>query len=112
MGISGGILAQGPGHLVLVGGTGTVLMDVLSARGLAGPVYAPEDISHLLHELARLTPEERATIPYLPESRIHIFPTGLVVLEAIMENFGLSAIRVSKRTNMDGYLYELATRQQ
>lgn len=101
-----------PDHWALVGGTGVTLVSLI--QGLPFPMQ-PEDntlvqaheVEHWLYHLARLTPHERAQIPGMPLSRLHILPTGLCILHTLMQRLSIPQVRVTQRTNLDGYLYSL-----
>ena len=57
--------------------------------------------------LASLSLEERMRVPGLPQSRAVHMPHGLCILIAALETAGFSALTVSGRTNLDGYLLSL-----
>lgn len=99
-------------HWTLVGGTGTTLVCLI--QGLPYPMQPSEDtvvhaqeVEWWLYHLARLTPHERAQIPGMPASRVHIMPTGLCILHTLMQRLSIDQVRVTRRTNLDGYLYRL-----
>lgn len=48
----------------------------------------------------------------MPPTRVHIMPTGLVILEALLEQLAIKEITVSLRNNLDGYLYRLFSMPQ
>ncbi len=112
------ILSGLPAHLpqpeswALVGGTGTTLVCLI--QGLPSPMQPQEDtlvsaqeVERWLFHLARLTPHERGQIPGMPLSRVHIMPTGLCILHTLMHRLSIPQVRVTLRTNLDGYLYQL-----
>ena len=45
--------------------------------------------------------------PGLPPARVHILPTGLTILSCLMERLDIGRVRVTRRNNLDGYLYRL-----
>ena len=71
-----------------------------------------EDVQGWLTRLATMTPEERARLAGMPPTRVHILPTGLVILREVMAQLGIGQLRVTQRTNLDGYLYRLVAMPQ
>lgn len=65
------------------------------------------DARRLLTLLAPLPVEERKKVPGLPASRAEHMPNGLCILIAALEETGFDGLRVSIRTNLDGYLLSL-----
>ncbi len=96
----------------LVGGTGTTAVNMLLEQPWDLPcpeeqTLTREQAEGLLGLLAPLSGEERARLPGLPPSRVDILPTGLVILCCLMERLSIDGIRVTRRNNLDGYLYRL-----
>ncbi len=96
----------------LVGGTGTTLAGMV--EGLTyhdtlpeGIVLTLETVSEWLTRLADMTASQRSALPGMPPTRVHILPTGLAILEGVMEHVSIPQLRVSQRNNLDGYLYRL-----
>lgn len=95
----------------LLGGTGTAALAVL--RGIPCGDPLPEDgmihiaeAEDLLRRLAALDLKARAALIGMPPTRLHILPTGLLILLEAMRYLRLSQIQVSQRNNLDGFLYE------
>lgn len=95
----------------LLGGTGTAALAVL--RGIPFGQPLPEDgavsleeAEGLLGRLAGLDPAGRAALTGMPPTRLHILPTGLLILCELMRWLHIARIHVSQRNNLDGYLYQ------
>ena len=58
--------------------------------------------------LSSMTLEERKQVPGLPHSRAAHYPLGLCILISSMDVLGFQQLTVSGKTNMDGYLLNLA----
>ncbi|NLC33362.1 MAG: hypothetical protein GX781_08700 [Clostridiales bacterium] len=104
--------AQLPKEWTLVGGTGTTLINMMLMQPYHQPCPEGKDISRdeageWLERLALLSPQERAALPGMPSSRVHILPTGLTILKSLMDYLNINRIRVTRRNNLDGYLYRL-----
>ncbi len=104
--------AQLPKEWTLVGGTGTTLINMMLMQPYHQPCPEGKDISRdeageWLERLALLSPQERAALPGMPSSRVHILPTGLTILKSLMDYLNINRIRVTQRNNLDGYLYRL-----
>ena len=105
-------LPEPPEGWTLVGGTGTTMVNMMLKQPWDLPCPEEKEVTRQQAEdwLLRLAPmnkEERARLPGLPPSRVHILPTGLVILNCLMERLGIDSIRVTRRNNLDGYLYRL-----
>ena len=46
-------------------------------------------------------------LPGIPPTRLHILPTGLAILKSLMDYMDIERILVTRRNNLDGYLYRL-----
>ncbi len=106
-----------PRGWTLVGGTGNTLANMMVKRPYdkLAPEDHPltlEDVQGWLTRLATMTPEERARLAGMPPTRVHILPTGLVILREVMAQLGIGQLRVTQRTNLDGYLYRLVAMPQ
>jgi exopolyphosphatase/guanosine-5'-triphosphate,3'-diphosphate pyrophosphatase len=99
----------------LVGVAGTIT--TLSAVHLGLPGYDRDAIHHstlslddvrsLLGTLARMTSEERRTLPAMPSGREDVIVAGAVILERIMRAFGFGEVTVSEADILDGLLATL-----
>ena len=96
----------------LVGGTGTTLVNMI--RKQPWDRFCPEeytitrgDVAEWTERLAAMPAEERARLAGMPPARVHIMPTGLVILDSLMQRLSIDEIRVTRRNNLDGYLYRL-----
>jgi len=101
----------------LVGGTGTALLGLITRLPHTQPlpeghIITRDQVHDWLEKLAQLSPEQRAQLPGMPPTRVHIMPTGLVILEALLEQLAIKEITVSLRNNLDGYLYRLFSMPQ
>ncbi len=101
-----------PDAYTLVGGTGTSFAALLTATPWPQP--APEgtpftraDVTHWLERLASMPPQQRAQLTGMPPTRLHILPTGLVILESLMSWLEIDQLAITHRGNLDGYLYRL-----
>ena len=114
-GLSQGVPA--PQGWALVGGTGNTLVNMVARRPYDKPVTEDypltlDEVREWLDRLAGMTAEERARLAGMPPTRVHIMPTGLVILRTVMEQLGIDRLRVTQRTNLDGYLYRLVAAPQ
>lgn len=103
---------QKPEGYTLVGGTGTTFAAMLC--GTPFPAQAPEgslieaqQVSQWLERLCLMDEAQRAALPGMPPTRLHILPTGLVILEAVMARLEIQSLAVTHRGNLDGYLIRL-----
>lgn len=101
-----------PRQWMLVGGTGTTLVNMLLKQPYDKPCpdehdLSQEEVKAWLTKLAGQRPEERAMLPGIPPTRLHILPTGLAILQSLMDFLKIQRIRVTRRNNLDGYLYRL-----
>jgi exopolyphosphatase / guanosine-5'-triphosphate,3'-diphosphate pyrophosphatase len=101
----------------LVGGTGTTLLGLITRLPHTQPlpeghIITRDQVHDWLEKLAQLSPEQRAQLPGMPPTRVHIMPTGLVILEALLEQLAIKEITVSLRNNLDGNLYRLFSMPQ
>lgn len=101
-----------PEGWALVGGTGTTLVNMILKQPWDKP--CPEDhyvsrkeVNEWLERLSLTPAEDRVRLPGLPPQRVHITPTGLTILSNLMERLEIDSIRVTRRNNLDGYLYRL-----
>ncbi len=101
-----------PGQWSLVGGTGTTFVNLLLK--LPYDKLCPEEteisrdvVEEWLERLSVLNIEERAMLPGIPPTRLHILPTGLAILKSLMDYMDIERILVTRRNNLDGYLYRL-----
>jgi exopolyphosphatase/pppGpp-phosphohydrolase len=86
--------AATPAEIVAVGGTASNVLKVLPGGALDGSVTR----QHLLDALAVLSiePAARASERHgINPIRARILPAGVVILDAIMERYGVRQIRVS-----------------
>jgi exopolyphosphatase/guanosine-5'-triphosphate,3'-diphosphate pyrophosphatase len=90
-------------HLAGTGGTATILarMELKSDRydreRIERTALSFEKIIAHRKILWKLPLEERKEIPGLPKSRADVILTGVIIYEAIMEEFGFKQLRVSTR---------------
>lgn len=105
-----GVQADGR-PFALVGGTGTALLGLIQGIPFGQPL--PEDspinreaVLDWLRRLAGMDEAGRAALTGMPPGRIHILPTGAVILHQLMLWLGLEQVVVSQRNNLDGYLYQ------
>ncbi|MHC1787254.1 MAG: Ppx/GppA phosphatase family protein [Christensenellales bacterium] len=109
------VLSEGPNQWTLVGGTGTTLAAMAAGpeaagEGIEGLRLNQETVTLWLERLAGMDPSARAALPGLPPTRVHILPTGLVILEALMRHLSAESVSVTQRGNLDGYLWRLGDR--
>ena len=101
------------GPCFLVGGTGTTLLGIKLGLAIQDPqpeqgVIQRQTVNDWLKRLAGLCPAERLRLTGMPPGRELILPTGLVILEALMQHLGLAEVTVTRRGNLDGFLARLA----
>lgn len=108
---------QAPDSYTLVGGTGTTFAAMLT--NTPWPLAAPEgsaisekEVSQWLERLALMDEAERAALTGMPPTRVHILPTGLVILEAVMHWLEIDTLTITHRGNLDGYLYSLCHQRE
>ena len=99
-------------RLVGLGGSCTTSAAMLLGREAHGEEIEGyrvrlKDARDQLALLAPMTVAERRQVPGLPASRAEHIPNGLCILIAAMEESGFEEMRVSIRTNLDGFLLSL-----
>ena len=103
-------LRGAPVQWVGLGGTITSLaaMDLRMARydreRIQGYALSRETVGRWRDRLARMGAAERTAIPGLAPERADIILAGVVILDAFLAHFGIDALRVSDRDNLEGYL--------
>lgn len=101
-----------PTGITGLGGSCTTAAAILLGREAHGeeiegwPVTLRDAKAQLIL-LSPMTVEERCRVPGLPASRAEHMPSGLCILIAALEEAGAGELRVSIRTNLDGYLLSL-----
>ena len=95
-----------PPELVLIGGTGTTAAAIYlqtdsHGQELEGTRLTKETAREQLVMISALSLEDRAKIPGLYPSRVHIMPHGLCILLAALELTGFDEFTVSTRNNLD-----------
>lgn len=99
------------GCYTLIGGTGTAAMHIVLTLPMAehlpdDAILTRRDAEGWLSRLAAMSADQRAALPGMPPTRLHILPTGLAILCALMRLLDIDQVQVSERNNLDGYLYE------
>ena len=95
-----------PPKLILIGGTATTaaaIQLVTDSHGqeLEGTRLTKEQARAQLVRISDLSLQERANVPGLYPSRVHIMPHGLCILLAALELTGFDEFTVSTRNNLD-----------
>ena len=95
-----------PPKLILIGGTATTaaaiqLITDSHGQELEGTKLTKEQARALLVRISDLSLKERANVPGLYPSRVHIMPHGLCILLAALELTGFDEFTVSTRNNLD-----------
>ena len=95
-----------PPRLILIGGTATTaaaIQLVTDSHGqeLEGTQLTKEQAREQLVRISALSLKDRANIPGLYPSRVHIMPHGLCILLAALELTGFESFTVSTRNNLD-----------
>ena len=95
-----------PPQLILIGGTATTAAAIhlktdSHGQELEGTRLTREQVREQLVMISSLSFEERAKVPGLYPSRVHIMPHGLCILLAAMELTGFEELTVSTRNNLD-----------
>ena len=109
------VLGRGiPPAVFIVGGTATALasMDMelpqLNLEAVEGHILSLAAVENWATTLAPMTTEERAQVPGVPPHRADIIAHGAVALLGAMRGMNIKRVSVSTRTNLDGYLREIA----
>jgi exopolyphosphatase / guanosine-5'-triphosphate,3'-diphosphate pyrophosphatase len=74
--------------------------------GVQGYVIAREELDHLVEELARRTPAERAKFPGIKPSRGDLILAGAIVVQTVMEVGGFDGIEVTEAGLREGVFFE------
>ena len=95
-----------PPKLILIGGTATTaaaiqLITDSHGQELEGTRLTKEQARAQLVRISDLSLKERANVPGLYPSRVHIMPHGLCILLAALELTGFDEFTVSTRNNLD-----------
>lgn len=111
--------------LIGTGGTFTTLANILAAReagpGGAGAPALPwrgapghevlrSEARHLLDHLRGMPVGERTAVPGLPAERADIFVAGLTIVDCLMRQLGVNAVRIHERGIRDGLVLAMARR--
>lgn len=108
---------EAPGAWYGVGGTLTCLASLdmrlprFDREAIHGHALKKSAVLRWAKELCGMTLEERAALPGMLPQRVDIIAHGAVILLGVMEALALSRVIVSNRTNLDGYLQEIASRE-
>ena len=78
-------------------------MEVYRPEKIQGSRIALTEIDALLKDLAKMTVEERKTLPGLQPQRADIIPYGIAILSTGMHVMDLAEITVSDADNLEGY---------
>ncbi len=104
------LTAPVPAKIIASGGAAACTADVLLAlpkrdsNKVEGYVLTLADASALLESLFSLTVEERIALPGMNPGRADILPYGLAILIAFMQISGRSALTISDRGNLYGFI--------
>ena len=95
-----------PPKLILIGGTATTaaaiqLITDSHGQELEGTRLTKEQARAQLVRISDLSLRERANVPGLYPSRVHIMPHGLCILLAALELTGFDEFTVSTHNNLD-----------
>ena len=99
-----------PTAWVGVGGTMTVLSTSIQHinwedhRSIQGFIAKRADVQAVMLTLADMPLDKRQALPYIPPDRADIVVHGFAILLGCMEELGIERIKISSRTNLDGYL--------
>ena len=96
-----GALDARPAEVVAVGGTASNLRKVLLSRNGDGTVTR-DGIAEALAILGAQSAELAAARYLIRPTRARILPAGAVILDAILEHYGLAALRVSEAGIREG----------
>jgi len=109
--------AEMPAAWYGVGGTMTCLAAVdmrlpaFDRDAVEGHALKRSAVERWAESLSKLTEAERAVIPGMFPHRADIIAHGAVALLAVMRALDIPRIIVSNKTNLDGYLQDIAQRQ-
>lgn len=98
-----------PEELVAVGGTATNLARVLG-DGSPGPILTRARLREALEVLASGPAAEVAEVHGLNPVRARVLPAGAAILDAILERYGLDAVRVAAEGIREGVVLAVAHR--
>jgi exopolyphosphatase/pppGpp-phosphohydrolase len=90
-----------PTEIVVVGGTASNLLKVLLATDLERSMTR-ETIAEALAILAAQSADLAAERYTIRPSRARILPAGAVILDAVLERYGISSMRVSESGIREG----------
>lgn len=91
------------GTLPLIGAAGTLVMLALVARGTAkreamgNVVLTRAEVQDWCQRLLRMTRDEVLGLHPLMAGRADVFPAGVLILEVLMQQYGIGQVRVSPR---------------
>lgn len=97
-----------------VGGTATCIaslemkLPVYDREQVDGHVLGRAAVENWARRLAKMNQGEREKLPGMIPARADIIAHGTIILWAVMEGLGIERIVVSNRSNLDGYLYQIA----
>ncbi|MFH1513111.1 MAG: hypothetical protein ABIG45_07125 [Bacillota bacterium] len=99
-----------PAEWVGVGGTftaaATYMLEIAwdTDAGIHGFLAKRLAVMRAMETLAGMTPEQRGNLHTIPPDRADIIVHGFAILLGCMESLQIRQIKVSERTNLDGYL--------
>jgi len=89
----------------LLGGTGTACARMLG-KAPEGCILQREQVQNLLHLVSETPRGERKNIPGFPPTRIDILPTGIAILNALLDVLSVEEVHITEHVNADGLLRE------
>ncbi len=92
-----------------IGGTATTLaarylrLREYSSEKITGTSISAEEMQVLADDFSKMTTEEIAKLPCMPQGRADVITGGAILLATLMQNLGMDKIVVSDRDNLEGY---------
>ncbi|MDH3302784.1 MAG: Ppx/GppA family phosphatase [Acidimicrobiia bacterium] len=108
------------GHEIAIGSSGTILAlgSLIAARrgedpaSTNGLVFTADELAELIDRLAASTVAERLSMDGMDERRVDIIVGGALLLEAVFEMLGVTAMTVSNYALREGVLYDRLSAHQ
>ncbi|MBE5740645.1 MAG: hypothetical protein E7349_07360 [Clostridiales bacterium] len=104
------IFGQVPNAILYgIGGTATTLgaislgLEEYDSEKVTGAVITAEKMQQLADRLSKMTVEEIAAMPCIPQGRADVLTGGAVLLSVLMQDLNFKEIVISDRDNLEGY---------
>lgn len=95
-----------------IGSSGTVkaVRNALEAEGVSPVIITPENVSALVERVLAFKTTDDIEIEGVKPDRCTVLPSGLAILQGVMEGMGITSLEYSDGALREGVLYEMVGR--